>query len=151
MCSTTLYLWPKSKRQWSINNFTTSIFENQWAVQPHCSIIKLSAAFLDKSACNYIVTMSYNERQWRFNTMSHRSDFFACTSRVNISQPAIRSTITLLSAVTPGIIPIIFIPTVMSDSQSLNTSMLEVIIYPKNERVFIRDLTDLSLQIIFET
>jgi len=83
--------------------------------------------------------------------MSHRSDFFACTSRVNISQPAIRSTITLLSAVTPGIIPIIFIPTVMSDSQSLNTSMLEVIIYPKNERVFIRDLTDLSLQIIFET
>jgi len=38
----------------------------------------------------------------------------------------------------------------MSDSQSLNTSMLEVMISSKNERVFIRDLTDLSLQIIFD-
>jgi len=38
----------------------------------------------------------------------------------------------------------------MSDSQSLNTSLLEVIISSKNERVFIRDLNDLTLQIIFD-
>ena len=39
----------------------------------------------------------------------------------------------------------------MSDTQSLNTSLLEVMISSKNERVFIRDLSDLTLQIIFDT
>ena len=38
----------------------------------------------------------------------------------------------------------------MSDTQSLNTSSLEVIISSKNERVFIRDLSNLTLQIIFD-
>jgi len=38
----------------------------------------------------------------------------------------------------------------MSDKQSLNTSLLEVMISSKNERVFIRDLSDLTLQIIFD-
>ena len=38
----------------------------------------------------------------------------------------------------------------MSDTQSLNTSLLEVMISSKNERVFIRDLSDLTLQIIFD-
>jgi len=38
----------------------------------------------------------------------------------------------------------------MSDSQSLNTSLLEVMISSKNEGVFIRDLLDLTLQIIFD-
>jgi len=42
------------------------------------------------------------------------------------------------------------IPTAMSDTQSFNTSMLEVMIYSKNERVFIRDLSDLTSQIIFD-
>jgi len=38
----------------------------------------------------------------------------------------------------------------MSDTKSVNTSLLEVMISSKNERVFIRDLTDLTLQIIFD-
>jgi hypothetical protein len=38
----------------------------------------------------------------------------------------------------------------MSDIQSLNTSLCEVIISSKNERVFIRDFSDLTLQIIFD-
>jgi len=38
----------------------------------------------------------------------------------------------------------------MSDSQSLNTLLPEVMISSKNERVFIRDLTDLTPQIIFD-
>jgi hypothetical protein len=38
----------------------------------------------------------------------------------------------------------------MSDTQSLNTSLLEVMISSKNERVLIRDLSDLTLQIIFD-
>jgi len=38
----------------------------------------------------------------------------------------------------------------MSDSESLNTSLLQVKISSKNQRVFIRDLSDLTLQIIFD-
>jgi hypothetical protein len=38
----------------------------------------------------------------------------------------------------------------MPDSQSLNTSLLEIIISSKNERVFIHDLSDLILQISFD-
>jgi hypothetical protein len=38
----------------------------------------------------------------------------------------------------------------MSDSKSLNTSWLEMMISSKNECVFIRQLRDLTLQIIFD-
>jgi len=38
----------------------------------------------------------------------------------------------------------------MSDSKSLNTSLLEVVIFSKNEIVFIRDLSDHTVQIIFD-
>jgi hypothetical protein len=38
----------------------------------------------------------------------------------------------------------------MSDTTSLNTSLVEVLIFSNNERVFIRDLSDLTLQIIFD-
>jgi hypothetical protein len=37
----------------------------------------------------------------------------------------------------------------MSDTQSLNTSLVEVMISSKNERVIIPDLSDRTLQIIF--
>jgi len=40
--------------------------------------------------------------------------------------------------------------TTMSDGQSLNTSLLEVMISAKIECVFIHDLSDLTLQIIFD-
>jgi hypothetical protein len=38
----------------------------------------------------------------------------------------------------------------MSDTQSLNISLVEVMISSKNERVFIRDLSDRTLQIFFD-
>jgi len=41
------------------------------------------------------------------------------------------------------------IPTAMLDSQSLNTSLLEVMLSSKNECFFICDLSDHTLQIIF--
>jgi len=41
-------------------------------------------------------------------------------------------------------------PAAMSDSKSLNTSLLAVIISSNNERVFIHDLSDLTLKIIFD-
>jgi len=42
------------------------------------------------------------------------------------------------------------LPTAMSDSQSIHTSLLEVMIFSKNAWVFIRDLTDRTLEIIFD-
>jgi len=39
----------------------------------------------------------------------------------------------------------------MSDTQSLNTSLLEVMISSTNERVLIRDLSHLTLEIIFDS
>jgi hypothetical protein len=41
-------------------------------------------------------------------------------------------------------------PTTISDTKSLNTSLLEVIIPSINARVFIRDLSDLTLHIIID-
>jgi hypothetical protein len=39
----------------------------------------------------------------------------------------------------------------MSDKQSVNTSLLEVLISSQNEQVFVRDLSNLALQIIIDT
>jgi len=83
------------------------------------------------------------------NAMSHRADFIAGSSRVNIRELAFCFTITLLLAVSQVGLPSIIFPTTMSDSKSFNTSVLEVIISSKNKRVFIRDLSDLTLLIIF--
>ena len=44
----------------------------------------------------------------------------------------------------------VLILTAMSDSKSLNTSVPKVIISSKKERVSIRDLSDVTLQIIFD-
>jgi len=38
----------------------------------------------------------------------------------------------------------------MSDTKSLNTSLLEVMISSNNEGIFIRNLSNLALQIIFD-
>jgi len=83
------------------------------------------------------------------HAMSHRSDFFASSSRVNIQCPAISCTITLLSAVTRVVSSSFLNPTAVSDSQSLNTSILEVMISSKNERVFIRYFSDLTSHVVF--
>jgi len=55
---------------------------------------------------------------------------------------------TYLLTVTQIELPRVQFPTTMSDTQSLNTSLLEVMISSKNERVYIPDLSDLTLQII---
>jgi len=84
------------------------------------------------------------------HAMSHRSDFFACSCRVNIEEPTVCFTVSLPSAASQVASLRFLIPTAMSDSISINTSSLEVMISSKNERVFIRDLSDLTLQIVFD-
>jgi hypothetical protein len=84
------------------------------------------------------------------HAMSHRSDFFlACSSKVDIYEPAFHLTRTYLLTVTQIELRRVQFPTAMSDPKSLNTSLLEVMISSKNEHVFIRDLSDLTLQMIF--
>jgi len=85
------------------------------------------------------------------HAMSHRSDFFlACSSKVNIEEPAFYLTITYPLTVTQIELRRVQFPTAMSDTKSLNTSLLEVMISSKNERVFIPDLSDLTVQIVFD-
>jgi hypothetical protein len=85
------------------------------------------------------------------HAMSYRSDFFlACNSKVDISAAAFYMTRTNLLIVTLIEIRRVQFPTAMSDTKSLNTSLLEVMISSKNKRVFIRDLSDLTFQIIFD-
>jgi len=59
-------------------------------------------------------------------------------------------TITYLLTVTQIELLRVQFPTVMSDTKSLNTLLLEVMISSKNEHVFIGDLSDLTLQMIFD-
>jgi len=69
------------------------------------------------------------------HAMSHRSDFFVFSCRVNNQEPTVCFTVSL--------------PSEVLDSKSLNTSLLEVMISSKNECVIIFDLSDCTLPIIF--
>jgi len=84
------------------------------------------------------------------HAMSYRSDFFACSCIVNISEVAVCFTVLSVTPVFRVGSTSILILTTMSDSKSLNTSLLEIMISSKNERDFISDLSDLTLQIIFD-
>ena len=59
-------------------------------------------------------------------------------------------TITYLLTVTQIELPRVQFPTAMSATKSLDTSLLEVMISSNNERVFIRDLSNHTLQMIFD-
>jgi len=85
------------------------------------------------------------------HAISYRSGFyFACRFKVNIYEPAFYSTITLLLTATELELPSCQIPTAMSDSQCLNTSLLQIMVSPKNKRVFIHNWNHLTLQITFD-
>jgi len=83
--------------------------------------------------------------------MSLRSDFcLACSAKVNISEPAFYLTVMLHWTATQVDLSILQIPTVMSDSQSLYIALLVGMISSKNKCVFIRNLNDLTSQMIFD-
>jgi len=91
---------------------------------------------------------------YHFTTMhvrSHRSYCcLVCSSSVNISEPVFYLIVILHLTVSQLELPNFQIPTTMLNSQSSNTSLLEMIISSKNEHVLICDLSDLGLQIIFD-
>jgi len=76
--------------------------------------------------------------------------FFACSSRIKIEDSVLCFTITYLSAVSRSASPGFPICNAMLDSIYFNTSFLEVIISCKNIHVSICDLSDLTLQIMFD-
>jgi len=71
------------------------------------------------------------------HAMSYRSDFFACSCRSNNLEVAGCFTVSSVTPVFRVGSTSVLILTAMSDSKSLNTSLLEVMISSKNERVFI--------------
>ena len=73
-----------------------------------------------------------------------------CSSKVNAYKPALYFAVTLCLTATKVEFSSLNITTTMSDSQSLNTSLLVVMISSKNDGICIRDLNDLTLQIISE-
>ena len=81
------------------------------------------------------------------DAMSHWSDIFlACSSRVNIQEPASYFTVMIILSVSQIELTSFQIPTAMLDSKSLNMSMLKVMISYKIAHIFIRNLSDLTLQ-----
>jgi len=84
------------------------------------------------------------------HAMSYRSDFFACSCKVNIYKPAVYYIVRLLLAVFGVESSSFLILSAMSDSKSLNTSLLKVMISSKNKHGFMYKLSNLTLQIIFD-
>jgi len=139
----------------SVNDVWACILDNQTATQRCWPITVLLAAFMGKNTSDDIATVSslyvlvFNFTN--MHAMSHRTDFFlTCSSKVNIEEPAFYLTITYPLTVTQIELPRVQLLTAISDTKSLNTSLLEVIISSENECVFICDLSDLTLQIIFD-
>jgi len=83
--------------------------------------------------------------------MSHMSYFYlAHSSGANIEHTMIHFTITNLVTSSHVELCSFQIPTNMSDSKSFNTLRLGVMISSKNENDFVCDLSDLTVQIIFD-
>jgi len=84
------------------------------------------------------------------HAMSYRSGCFTCSSRVSIEEHTACFAVSLLAAVLRVGLTSCQISTAISDSNILNISLLEVVIASRNDRVFIRDLSDLTLQILLD-
>jgi len=97
-------------------------------------------------SCHYVLVYNFTN----MHAMSYRSYYFNCSSRAIIEEPTLCCTITLLSAVSQFRSPNFLIPTAMSNSKSLNTSLLDVMMSSKNEGFFICYLSNLTIHIIFD-
>jgi len=82
--------------------------------------------------------------------MSFRSDFFACSCGVNIGETTVCFTEMLLLSVFQVGLPSFLIPTTMSDTKSSNISLPKVMISSNTDGVFICDVSDRTIQIIFD-
>jgi len=111
----------------------------------NCIVLFLNRVFRSQSLQSNLV---YNFTN--MHVVSYRSDLFTCSCRVNIQEPAVSFPVSLLSVVFRFGLPSCQIPTAMSDSESSNTSLLEVVVPSKDERFIICDLSNLTSQINFD-
>jgi len=65
MFETALLLCPRNERRLSINDFWPRIIESASAVQQHCAMVELSAAFLGENGCDNLASIS---KQWASTT-----------------------------------------------------------------------------------
>jgi hypothetical protein len=99
-------------------------------------------------SCQYVLVYNFTS----MNTTSHKLYFcVACSSNFNISEPTFHLIITSHLTVSQLELCSCWIPTNISDSQSVNISLLEVIQSSNNQGVFVRNLSDLDLYILFNT
>jgi len=125
-----------------------TVFVRPWSAAqqcpaPDCSWIKLLA--VSHFCMSLYSTLQICMPWFTGLTFSH-----TCDSKVNFDEPAFYFTVTLCLTATQVKISRFQITMTMSDLQSLNTSLLEVMISSNNECVFIRDLSVLPLQILFD-
>ena len=133
---------PTIERLQSVNGFC------EWSesyIAMKCIVLFLNRVLRSQSWQSDLVYNCTNT-----HAMSYRSDFFNCSSGVNIEEPAVSFAVSLLWVVVRVGLPRFLIPTAMTDSKSLNTSLLEVMISSKNDRLKIRDMSNHTVQIIFD-
>jgi len=111
----------------------------------HCSMLFLNEGLCGQSLQSVLVINITN-----MHAMSDWSEYYPCSCRVNIVQSRMCFTVSLFSALSPVGLPSFRNSSTMLDTQSLNNSLLEVLICSKNECVIIGDLSDLTVQIIFD-
>ena len=133
---------PTIEHPQSVNNFCGG---SEHYTAMNCIVLFLNQLLHGQSLQSFLV---YNFTN--MHAMSYRSDFFACSCRVTCEEPAVCYTLTILSVVFRVKYNCFLILPAMLDSKSLNISLLWIIISSKNEHVFICDLSDLTLQIIFD-
>ena len=111
---------PTIERPQSVNSFCGDP-ERYTAMK--CIVLFLNRVLRGQSLQSNLV---YNFTN--MHAMSYRSEIFTCSSRVIIEEPAVCFSVSLLTAVFQVGLPSYLIPTTMSDSKSLNTSLLKVMI-----------------------
>jgi hypothetical protein len=111
----------------------------------NCNVLFLNGV-LNSQFCQNVLIYNFTN----MHAMCHRSGFFACSSTVNIEEPAFCFRITLLLAVSQVGISDFPITAIMLNSNSLNTSLLEVMMSSNNRHVCISNLSDHTLHIIHD-
>jgi len=133
---------PTIERPHSVNNFCGGSVSY---TAMHCTAL-FPSWVLSGQFFPYVLVYNFTN----MHAVSHRTDFFTCSSRVNLSESAVCGTKTLLSAVSQVRLRSCLLPTAMLDSKSLDTTLLEVVSSSENVCVFIRYLSDYTLQIVFD-
>ena len=143
MLLTISLLPPKNEHQQSIHSFRAGAITY---TAMKCLALYLNCIFNSQSF-QYVLVYNFTT----MHAMSHRAYFVvARSSWVNSYEPGFFSTIPYLLTSFQVRLRSCQIPTAISDPRSSYRLLLDVMMSSKNEHVFICDLNNLTLQIIFD-